>query len=200
MVRNCCVKGCKSLWHPTANLSFFRFPFKTPQLMETWLAVVPSKGNISKTSVVCNKHFQNFDFNHEGSRRTLKDIAVPSIFPSDGSMSVARACPEGAAHQTMDVGADSSEQNTTTVLKTNDVLPDLTNVTRIGGNIKLDDPVILENLDQGQHCQPKSKANITPPNYVTMPRETADAMRRQIIILQKKKIGYLNENTVMSLS
>uniref|UniRef100_A0A2H1WYC6 SFRICE_010749 n=1 Tax=Spodoptera frugiperda TaxID=7108 RepID=A0A2H1WYC6_SPOFR len=56
----------------------YRIP-KDENVAAKWREVIP--GKISKTSAVCNLHFNDDDFVNAFSRKRLKGNAVPSIFP-----------------------------------------------------------------------------------------------------------------------
>lgn len=98
----CCVPGCKSGYasqktdiHPAAKISFHRFPLKD-FLKNQWLRKIPRKFTPSSNSRVCSLHFTSADFidsrydkdtrrriaRGDRKRKTLRDDAVPSIFPN----------------------------------------------------------------------------------------------------------------------
>ncbi|XP_044015568.1 THAP domain-containing protein 1 [Aphidius gifuensis] len=83
MVVYCCVKNCKNDWIPNSNLTFHRFPWSNPSLLNAWVNVMPLRNNnINKSSRICSDHFTENDYENNGRiYRRLKKNAVPQIFP-----------------------------------------------------------------------------------------------------------------------
>ncbi|XP_011306072.1 THAP domain-containing protein 1-like [Fopius arisanus] len=86
MVRQCCIKDCKSEWWPGTELSFHSFP-KREESRKKWLEAIPP-GKLRSTNLnyssVCSKHFNESCFsdciNTKTLRNSLKKDAVPTLF------------------------------------------------------------------------------------------------------------------------
>ncbi|XP_067207384.1 THAP domain-containing protein 1-like [Linepithema humile] len=88
MVFNCCVKGCKTVWSPIRDVSFFSFSLKDQELFKKWQAVIQTNNNISKNSRICSNHFNTSSYRLISGKRLLNKNAVPSIFDYDISENI----------------------------------------------------------------------------------------------------------------
>ena len=83
MVNFCCVPKCHSRSN-REKVSFHRFPSadEEPETREAWLkAIRRANFTVKNFSRVCGKHFSPSDFVVGAKRKTLREGAVPSIFP-----------------------------------------------------------------------------------------------------------------------
>lgn len=83
--RRCVVEGCKSVagQHQHQGVKFHTFP-ANDDVRKVWLenCRLPANKSISKSTLVCSRHFRRADFQTlKNSKHLLKTGAVPTIFP-----------------------------------------------------------------------------------------------------------------------
>lgn len=82
--RRCTVEGCDSISHKAEHkhVTFHTFPLNSA-VRQIWISNCKlSEGKtITKSVLVCSKHFRKEDMSHKASKSMLKQGAIPSIFP-----------------------------------------------------------------------------------------------------------------------
>lgn len=83
--RRCTITGCKSISGQTEHqgVTFHTFPLN-PAIRKKWMTncKVDSSKNITKSVLVCSRHFRRADFQPlKNNKYFLKQGAVPTIFP-----------------------------------------------------------------------------------------------------------------------
>ena len=79
MVHKCCVFGCRTGYREKASekIAVFHFPLKKERLCLEWIRFVNRRNwEPSKTSVICEKHFEDHYIRH-GKRTTLNWVSNP---------------------------------------------------------------------------------------------------------------------------
>ena len=83
MVNKCCIPGCKSNYKsmktnvPFTAITVFSFP-KNDVLRKEWIRRIPRDLTITKTTVICVKHFEEDDIIRYKSYR-FKNIPDPKV-------------------------------------------------------------------------------------------------------------------------
>lgn len=76
MPRKCCICGTSK------GVKYNEVP-SDPTLRAKWLSVIPNKDNLGENPVVCNRHFQESDYDTNSKYRRLKRGVVPMVIPHE---------------------------------------------------------------------------------------------------------------------
>ncbi len=82
MVQSCAALGCTNHAKKASGISFHRFPHHKKELLQKWIQAVRRKDFVpSKTHCLCSIHFTPACFKQGKKHQTLKEDAVPTVFP-----------------------------------------------------------------------------------------------------------------------
>lgn len=100
MPQNCCVPHCtkKVYKEDGIKISFHKFPENRDLFMKWVIAIRRDEGKhfkVTEHTRVCLRHFKSSDYlpSLAGRKRTLKSMAVPSLFPWKRASPIKRKAP-----------------------------------------------------------------------------------------------------------
>uniref|UniRef100_A0A182P947 THAP-type domain-containing protein n=1 Tax=Anopheles epiroticus TaxID=199890 RepID=A0A182P947_9DIPT len=81
MPASCVIPDCDLKYTHSDDVSFHKFPLKSPELLKQWIQFTARDENWhpTKWSAICSRHFVANDFKGCASRKILLPTAVPSI-------------------------------------------------------------------------------------------------------------------------
>ncbi|XP_053664919.1 uncharacterized protein LOC128714067 [Anopheles marshallii] len=84
MPASCVIPDCDLKYTHNDDVSFHKFPLRSPELLKQWIQFTGRDENWhpTKWSALCSRHFVASDFKGCASRKILLSSAVPSVRPS----------------------------------------------------------------------------------------------------------------------
>ncbi|KAM5248733.1 THAP domain-containing protein 3 [Ctenodactylus gundi] len=96
MPKSCAARQCCNRYSSRRKqLTFHRFPFSRPELLQKWVLNI-GRANFrpKQHTVICSEHFRPECFSAFGNRTNLKHNAVPTVFAFQGPAQVLPQRPE----------------------------------------------------------------------------------------------------------